>query len=221
MFRAYEKQHKLATFVLVVACIPTDELQSERSWSHDLLMKLSEALEISDQNVSAYMPLVESHFTKASCSSIQIDQRNTLIRPYLAILSESTYSSLQTYMNILLTLVQSNKFDGRGRALMRNIACHMSISSRDTVHLEFVLAQCLLEIQEEVLRKKEESKGGRRRVIRYAKIGVAAAGAGVLLAFTGGLVSFSGRGPITKKLYCFHLKKFDILRFCNIFLSGY
>jgi len=192
MFRALSLQQRQAVFVMINVNIPAERCtgsadcefgSGSRLWSGDFIDRLHSQLRLRKTGIGAYLPLVL--YDVAFCE-LKLEVRQTLMQPYVDIITEAGITHIQLYAQILILLVHMRKFDGRGRVLMRNLAKSLALNEQDDLWIEFELAKFLIE-QEEI--KLAATKEGKKDKYRYVKIGAASLGAGALLAVTGGMAA--------------------------------
>jgi hypothetical protein len=102
----------------------------------------------------------------------------------ISVMQDPATARLRLYTKLLIMLVHMRRLDGRGRVVMRHVLRALHLAAEQGVWVEYELGRYLAEQGEGQLKGQER----KRDKYRYAKIGVAALGAGALLAFTGGLV---------------------------------
>eukprot|EP01039_Chlorochromonas_danica_P008478 gene8478-9344_t len=153
----------------------------DESWAMEVLIALQQDLHVEDKYLQAYLSLLP---TTCQPSKDSVDV-------FLNSLHLSSLQRVEVIMRLILSLLSYNKYDGRGRALIRNLAGSLGIPSNDFVFIEKQLAIYIHE-HEKVIntilhRKKVLTQ--REKMIRYAKIGAVSLGAGAVLAVTGGLAA--------------------------------
>jgi hypothetical protein len=148
MFQDLNSSEKHALHVLVNLNLPTEvcafsdnvcekgddeeELEGLRNcWSDELLRMLAEELQLT--STSAYLPLILSNV--GAYKSIDGD-RYELCAPYVAALTDERLTAAALYIKILIFLIISRKFDGRGRVLLRNLVHTLDMPAQDGVWIE-------------------------------------------------------------------------------------
>ena len=96
--------------------------------------------------------------------------------------------SLTIIIEFIVFLVINDMFDGKGRVLVRNLLRIIPVTKQDMLAIEYHLRFTLIDCRE-ALTHSMNKKNKKKKMIRYAKIGGAALGAGALLAVTGGLAA--------------------------------
>lgn len=187
MFRAYSIHERTAVFVLVAVNIPAEICDKEEEtywrplWCYNLLKNLAKELQLPNSNVNAYVPML---LTSIKYRDMGSETREECVVPYLTILWNKNLTALKIYAQLLIYLFEAGLLDGRGRILLRNISLSLRLSGRETIWIDNLLVKFLVHQQASI----EHSKQVRGDRMRYAKIGAVALGAGMVLAFTAGMV---------------------------------
>jgi hypothetical protein len=194
MFRNLSQQERSAVYSIVAVNIPAEHAVEindgssaveARLWCADLLSKLSHELCFVDENYIDLLPMItyDSSFTQ-----VKEDIRKEICAQYISQLSISDHASaVKLYTKLLIYLVESGKFDGRGRVLMRNLLNVLDMHCHEGIWVEMQLNSFMVGVQETL----DRAKGGKVDKYRYAKVGLVALGAGAVIAVTGGLVSIT------------------------------
>ena len=186
MFRTLPLEERSAVFVLAALNTPTEVCQLEREewsklWCFEVFHKLTDRLELSESYAEAYAPMIVSGIPY---QQIPWEQRNDLVKPYISAVKAAGLTDIQIYTQMLITIVELEKMDGRGMVLIRNVAHSLNVSDRDATWLQNMLVNYLI-AQHQQLQHIQEKKDNK---YRYMKIGAVAIGAGAVIAFTAGLV---------------------------------
>jgi hypothetical protein len=192
MFQNYSEQERKAIYSLVATSIPPEKVRYNQEneicnklWSMQFLSKLTYDFCFVEDNSSAFLPMItyEESFT-----SVDENLKKEIVQRYLQQLSKNDRSArVRLYLQLVIYLVETGKFDGRGRILVRNLLPVFKINSQQSILLEKRLNSFLVGVHNTISHagvKKEDN-------FRYAKIGAVALGAGAILAVTGGMVSFN------------------------------
>lgn len=187
MFRKLPLEEKGAVFVLAALNTPTEICQVEsedwsKLWCFEVFHKLTDRFELSKTYADAYIPMVVSGIPY---QQIALEKRDELVQPYLSAIKSAGLNEIQIYTQILITIVELERMDGRGMVMIRNVAHSLKISDRDATWLQNMLVNYLI-AQQQQLQHIQEKKDNK---YRYMKIGAVAIGAGAVIAFTAGLVS--------------------------------
>jgi len=181
-------------------------------WCSDFIKALCAELDLGESNIQRYTPFALSG---KKYEEMCWEDRESLMRPAIDFLltedasgpgdardpsasdadasdadtrdlttADPATARLRFYTQLLIMLVHMRRLDGRGRVIMRHVLRALHLEVEHGVWVEYELG-CYLAEQAGGTLKGDDRK---RDKFRYAKIGVAALGAGALLAFTGGLV---------------------------------
>lgn len=167
------------------------ELMSSRypdSWNMALIENMCSHLDISTRKLAASFDFI---YSVDKYRPLSTEERRSLSSPYCQHLfshdspDAREIRCAKLYVQILVCVVLLNKYDGRGRVLLRNLYGLLALSPARYVWIESSLCQFLLEKESALQHSK--TKGSSK--YRYAKIGAVALGAGAVLAVTGGLAA--------------------------------
>lgn len=214
MLRQYNFEQKQALIALFIFNVPLEssdgevdiEYSSCNSWRDHAITSLTEFLCVPDWTTNQIAPLLATDYALSKQGWVDREQRS---KPYSTVLDCRRESSLLIYASLLIHLVQTKQFDGRGSVLMRNLVKAFGMTEDDGIFLESQLSTFLVQKYQELAHSNEKTKDS----FRYAKIGAAAVGAGALLFFTAGLVSICNKNCTLNSTYLYS-------SFCYIVVGG-
>lgn len=192
MLAHYKGSKANALFQLIVFNIPLDvrneEEKNHDDWTKDLLFLLADAMELDANLVDAYYPLTVSD---NSTPSRKVEELTSLTKPYIDALQLSYADRLNLISIVMLFFVINRKYDGKGRTFMKQLVFTLGLARDDYFFIENRLGKYLHENAAKIdsLVKVGKKKDTTKKMIRYAKIGTVALGAGAVLAVTGGLAA--------------------------------
>lgn len=153
-----------------------------KTWSYDLLKLLASELGVEESYIDAYLPMV----LKTEYFVQEWNEKMDLVQPFLVNLAH--FDKVKIYVQLLMFLIVNRYYDSRGRVLIRNLRYCFGLTTEQYIAMEVHLSKSLLDYQN-ALSHKADGKDKKSKYMRYAKIGVAAVGAGAVLALTGGLAA--------------------------------
>lgn len=107
-----------------------DDVLVDENWAMEVLLALQQDLQVEDKYLQAYLSLLPST-SQPSKDSVDV---------FLNSLHLSSLQRVEVLIRLMLTLLSYNKYDGRGRALIRNLANSLAIPCNDFVFIEKQLA---------------------------------------------------------------------------------
>jgi hypothetical protein len=154
------------------------------SWSFQTLYSIAtNFFNVSGNYVAALIPLI------SNCNNNNKIEISLLIHPFLEIIINSVDSIIDILTQLLIFLILTDRYDARGRVLMRNLFHSFDISIDVSVSLEYNLNQFLLNNNNILNRLTANKNNKKSQLTRYAKIGLMGISAGAALAVTGGLAA--------------------------------
>eukprot|EP01038_Epipyxis_sp_PR26KG_P014831 gene14831-19925_t len=204
MLALYSKSEKTSLFFLITICLPVDQqtLYDSRdsstifstddslsklkpiSWSRELLLLFAEEFQIPSDFVDAYSPNIRTNYSPLANGRSSLREESTI--PFLSKLKNIDLKAL--LIQILVFLVVKNKYDGKGRVLIRNLRILFRLQAEDLINSEVVVCEALVDYYNGISHEMK-NRDARSKMIRYAKIGLVGVGAGALLAVSGGLAA--------------------------------
>jgi hypothetical protein len=191
MLSQYKGTKASALFQFVALNIPLENKAfegNEDSWAKELLILLSEAMEVGMGLVDTYYPI--------TIYDESIPPRNEythmeLVAPCIDNLELNYIDKLNIISLLLLFFVINKKYDGKGRTCIKQMVFSLGLVRDDFYYIENKLGKYLRENESKIesLVKVTKKKDPTKKMIRYAKIGTVALGAGAVLAVTGGLAA--------------------------------
>lgn len=152
-------------------------------WVWTVLEAVIEEFELETLELKLYVPANVSNYHYVDITS---EKRKSLLQTHLDACQFSSETKLKFYLKIMQILTKLRKLDGRGSVMLRNLRNVLDLDLSETMELQIIWT-------EEALIRGAHLIDHDREVTqddyRYVKIGAVAAGAGVILAITGGLVS--------------------------------
>lgn len=165
------------------------------SWTLSFLLILVNDLDISEDQIHAYLPIIVSS-TDSPAQRIPFELRKDFAQPFLQKLSLSYSDKILLLLRVLFRIAMIRMYDGRGRSFFRNLSALLEVLKDDAVHIEervstfFYTHVDTIETMIKAEASEDETNSKRNaKLLRYAKIGAVSIGAGALLAFTGGLAA--------------------------------
>jgi len=214
LFNNLKQSQRNALFALICLHLPVEarnnDLLPEKCWSYEFLSILLTELELPETFLEAYSQLVDRIYINPD--SLQIISKESKIKPFLEeIMNLPIDDVVHSLLSLMVLLVLREKYDARGRTLMRNLLytlSHSSLISGGNNNLsELSTSFTLADAEEYIIKSLEEkykqvtknSKIGdsttsttsstSSTLIRIAQIGVVSIGTGAILALTGGLAA--------------------------------
>jgi hypothetical protein len=210
MLRKYqEPEQRSSIFAILALSIPNEEVEEEeilaqedsskkstavpfQSWAMQLMMMIVNDLDINEDQINAYLPLIM--LKDQSSPRTTMAQRKEFALPFIHKLNFPYLEKLTFLLRTLFRLALMRFYDGRGRAFIRNGSNMLDIHKDDFLFLEYSVAKYFyanVEKIEKMIKNetKEYDMYSNAKMIRYAKIGGVAVGAGAVLALTGGLAA--------------------------------
>lgn len=185
MFTNWSITEKTSLFVVSTINLPLEIAVPEyesKTWSYDLLKLLASELGVEESYIDAYLPMV----LKTEYFVQEWNEKMDLVQPFLVNLAH--FDKVKIYVQLLMFLIVNRYYDSRGRVLIRNLRYCFGLTAEQYIAMEVHLSKSLLDYQN-ALSHKADGKDKKSKYMRYAKIGVAAVGAGAVLALTGGLAA--------------------------------
>lgn len=163
--------------------------QSPVSWTVQLMRMIVNDLDIEEEQVHAYIPLLL--LKNSSSRRLTMEERKEFASPILRTLNFTYSEKLSLFVRILFRLAMMRFYDGRGRTFLRNLAELLGIQRDDFIFIEETVARYFYTNIDKIEKmiKNESKDDGNAKLIRYAKIGAVSIGAGAVLALTGGLAA--------------------------------
>ncbi len=155
------------------------------TWSSAVLEQLTIEMDISRDFVDAYLPTI----MKESFEVTNVKQRQEQVMTIFPNLLHSRRNNIKLYIKLIMFIVTNNFYDARGRELLRNFSNALNLTTNDYVAIEVQLCKSLIELRSSLSHSTTKEKSKNSKMIRYAKIGAVAVGAGAALALTGGLAA--------------------------------
>ncbi len=189
MFSDLLEREKKALFVAVAVNLPIEVGGNpEQTWSFDLLGRLADELHFEECGMNnTYVHAYLQHSVRTNFELTEMKTRVEKAQPFFT--SVDRHVKLKMYIQLLMFMVMNRYYDARGRELIRNFRTLALLNTMEFVQIEVQLSNSLLEYQNSISHKTDDTKTQNAKYYRYAKIGAAAVGAGAVLALTGGLAA--------------------------------
>jgi hypothetical protein len=196
MFEYLSKQQKSSVLLVLALCLPAEYLHSQEvansviiSWSYDMLNLLTTELSMPREFIDVYVDL-------ALCKFSETKQRNTsMVEKMKHELIRLEVDTVRLLVEVMCFLLTNGKYDARGRCLSLELCEVMSCPITLFFRIEYILSSLIRKFQRSYDAADTQStvvnqaNSGKKRMMRYAKIGAATVGAGVVIAVTGGLAA--------------------------------
>lgn len=128
-------------------------------WALEVMISLQEDLGVEDKYLEAYLPLVP------------VDQPPSIdcIGAFVGTLRLTYSQSVDIMIRLILCLLSYNKYDGRGRALIRSLAHCFGIKQHDLMLMEKQLGMYISQHENEIstILHRKKSLTSRQKFMRY------------------------------------------------------
>jgi hypothetical protein len=202
--------HKNAIYGLLAVSFPCEEYDSYGSqgitdsgsekideeallsstWSYPLLKIFLNDLDIGEDQLHAYLPLIliSNHY-----QTISYEMRRSFSTPFITKLTFSYKERLSFLLKVMFRLSMLRFYDGRGRTLIRTLSNLLDVNKDDFLLCEKAVAYYVYsnieKIEKLIKNETKDPNAKNAKLLRYAKIGAVSIGAGAILALTGGLAA--------------------------------
>jgi hypothetical protein len=208
MINSFNKHpHKNAIYGLLAVSFPCEEYDSQgitdsgsekideeallsSTWSYPLLKIFLNDLDIGEDQLHAYLPLIliSNHY-----QTISYEMRRSFSTPFITKLTFSYKERLSFLLKVMFRLSMLRFYDGRGRTLIRTLCNLLDVNKDDFLLCEKAVAYYVYsnieKIEKLIKNETKDPNAKNAKLLRYAKIGAVSIGAGAILALTGGLAA--------------------------------
>lgn len=161
----------------------------------ELLQSLVKELELSDEAIDAYLPMISP---KDHCN-VNIIEKKKITEPFRQGLQQlNYYQQVDLIGRLMVYFIAKSYYNGFTKSLLRQLCRNLEIHPLDALMMEKLFCDFIFSYFNAMINNNSgkgnadslsEEQKRNKRYKRYLKIGAASVGAGALLAVTGGLAA--------------------------------